>query len=692
MASSPDPSGNGAGWRGGAGAAPPWVSVPVLLSVAAIAGALVPGVLLAAVGWFRPGVAGLAMSTGAGLAVWASWPSVWPPPGRSATTTTAAHVAAGLALVGICALSLLNISRSGQWVLTDRDPGVVVTAAGWLAEEGRLDAPAAPGAFSSVDWASGSTAQGWAEDGERVQPQFMHGAPVALATARWIGGDQAMLHVTALFALLAGLCLFVLAARLMPPWAAAGAAVSLVALAPQAFVARAAFSEVPAQLLLLGAAALLLGAVESRSRRALVAAGVVATAVVLVRIDGALALAGLGPWLAARALGARGTSGGRPGQETAWIGAGVVAVAGVAVVEAIGPASAYVSFHRSEIVSQLLVTAAVWGVCIVVHQVLVRRRVGPAKPMAALGDAVAALVVVSIAGLWWIRPLVETTRESAALGHVGVLQAAAGLPVDGTRRYFEDSLRWFAWYLGPAGLALAAAGLAGAVRRCGAGRDRDHRLLLVVGLAALPTAVFVWRARTTPDQLWVMRRFVPATLPLLMATAWGAIAAAGALVARWWPRPAVSAAVSAAAAAALVVPLAGVSWPLRDMTFQAGALDSVDATCDALGPDAAVLVLADEGSALILPATLRFACGVPAVGATRSVTTEEVGRLAERWTADGRRLFVVSATAGGVSGVAGDGAVQEFRADNERQPVATIASPPARLRPLGVGWAIAPVP
>lgn len=705
MVAPPDPSGSRVGGSLG-GAAPAWLSVPVLLAVAALAGALVPGLLLATQGWFVPSVGGPVMALGAVGAAWAAWPAVRP---RGATVGRAAHAAAVVALVGLAGLSSLNVGRTGQWVLTDRDPGVAITAAGWLAEDGALDAPAAPGAFSSVDWADGATAQGWSREGARAQPQFMHGAPVALATARWIGGDGAMLHLNAVFAFLAGLCLFVLATRFMPGWAAAGAALSLLVLAPQMFVARAAFSEVPAQLLLIGGAALLLGAVESGARRALVVAGMTAAAVVLVRIDGALALAGIGPWLAARAVVSRRDTDTpterhtRPGREAGGIALGMAAVALVAVLDAIGPASEYVRFHRSEIASQLTLSALAWFGAFVVYRILVGRAIGAhvarstgtrPRRLAAAGVVSGGAVLATVAALWWIRPVVELTREAVALDHVAVLQAAENLAVDPTRRYFEDSMRWFSWYLGPIGLVFAAAALAVAVGTWVAGRSRDPCRLLVVALAGVPTAVFVWRARTTPDQLWVLRRFVPTTLPFLVALAWAAIAGLGPLVARRRPRwrRAALPGFSVLAAVAVVFPLVATTWPLRDMTLQDHALDAVDATCDALGPDAAALALADEGASLILPATLRFACEVPVAGATRPVRADELGGLAERWAAEGRRLVVVGGTEASLTDLLGDVAVRRFEAAGSRQPRATIGRPPGGLKALTVSWALAEVP
>lgn len=664
-----------------------------------MAGAVVPGTALAVVGAFTPALAGPVMVGGAALAAAAAWPAVRPGPGPGEPAEPGGagrHVAAALAVLGVVVLSALHFQRSGQWILSDRDPGAVAGAAGGLADTGRLDAPAAPGAFASVPYADAGTAQGWFRDGTRVVPQFMHGMHVVLAAARWVGGDGALLKMNAAIGALGALALFVLAVRWVPPWAAAGAVVTLTALAPQAYVLRGPFSEVPAQALLVGGTALLLAAAEREDRRALVAAGMVLGAVALIRIDAVLAFAGLGPWVAVRAHRARRL--GMPGPGLGrWIALGAGLAGAVAVADALGPARPYIDLHASEVGSQLVLVGLVWGVAAAVYAARRHRAgdggddVGEVPGWAGpAGTAAAAAVVAVTAALWFLRPVLETAREGAASYNVEVLQRDAGVMVDATRRYFEDSVRWFSWYLGPTGLALAVAGLAGAVRRLVQGAE-DDRLFLVTALAAVPTAVFVWRVRTEPDHLWVMRRFTLTTLPLLVVTAWAAAAGLGAAAARRLGRPAARG-VAAVAALGVAVPVLAASWPLRDMTLQAGALDAVDAACADAGDDAAILVLGEETAALTLPAALRYACAVPVAGAVRPVAAGELQDLARAWAERGRRLVAVSDTAAALRRVLGDVPTTQLVAANPHQPRPTLLTRPRDLRRLDIPLALARVP
>jgi hypothetical protein len=90
-----------------------------------------------------------------------------------------------------------------------------------------------------------------------------------------------------------------------------------------------------------------------------------------------------------------------------------------------------------------------------------------------------------------------------------------------------------------------------------------------------------------------------------------------------------------------------VAWPLsatlavRDETTQPGMLDAVTATCRALGPHAAVVVL-NGGSQLYrqIPQTLRSFCNVPVAIREDQFDNTQFAVLARRWQADGRVLKV----------------------------------------------------
>ena len=77
------------------------------------------------------------------------------------------------------------------------------------------------------------------------------------------------------------------------------------------------------------------------------------------------------------------------------------------------------------------------------------------------------LPVVVLVGLAE-RPYLQTVRgqtDPAMIRAVAALQRLEGLTVDGTRQYYESSLRWVLWYLGAPALLLACSGAAVLGRR-----------------------------------------------------------------------------------------------------------------------------------------------------------------------------------------------------------------------------------
>ena len=67
-----------------------------------------------------------------------------------------------------------------------------------------------------------------------------------------------------------------------------------------------------------------------------------------------------------------------------------------------------------------------------------------------------------------VRPLVQHVAgetNPTSIAYVAELQKLAGLPVNGHRQYYEDSLYWVIWYLGVPAVLLGAFGLAVLAKR-----------------------------------------------------------------------------------------------------------------------------------------------------------------------------------------------------------------------------------
>ena len=260
--------------------------------------------------------------------------------------------------------------------------------------------------------------------------------------------------------------------------------------------------------------------------------------------------------------------------------------------------------------------------------------------------ATLAAVVVGGAGFfaWIARPRIQHLHGSP-IGLVGGLQAAEHVAVDPTRTYFERSLTWMGWYLGPLTLAVAIIGAALLVRELLLGRMT--RVIGVLVVLAPGSILYLYKADAVPDHVWVTRRFLVSAFPLLVLVALGlAAACAGAR-----PRDRFGVGLRVGA---VVFAILAVAYPLytviglRSMSEQRGFLAVVHDVCSDIGDRAAVVVLERDDKDLIddwIPQALRSWCGAE-VGVTRgSARADALVGLARSWNEEQRRLFVVAISA-----------------------------------------------
>ena len=106
---------------------------------------------------------------------------------------------------------------------------------------------------------------------------------------------------------------------------------------------------------------------------------------------------------------------------------------------------------------------------------------------------------------------------------VAALQRMAGLPVDGLRRYYEQSFNWVLWYLGVPAVLLACAAAAVLGRRLVRAVIDGGSSIVAARLWGLPFLVIAWSVGTVlwdpavaPWQPWASHRLVPVVLPGLV--------------------------------------------------------------------------------------------------------------------------------------------------------------------------------
>lgn len=435
-----------------------------------------------------------------------------------------------------------------EHIVPRRDAGSYAQIGYWLAHHlgPVINAPVA--AFGPHPGLLGFASPAFYQRGGNVVPQFMTGWPTVLAGADWIGGWTGLLLAPTVIGGCAILAVSGLAARLVGARWAPLAALLTAAAWPVLRSSQTTLSEPLAMLTLATGICLLIDmvvagrplavdrdpdrdpvavpvtdALRTRIRRHAFAAGLLLAAGELVRpdfgVDFAFVLPVLGwLWLTKR-------PGVLPFVVGSVIGGGLGALDGAFVTRP------YIGVNWSAVRLELLLLALVIVATIAVVWALRRygrspRALGWWRWVPRLGVAV---VLATGVGLF-IRPWVlvdHSTTDAGVISFVETMQRSAGLPVDGTRSYAEDSLRWVAWYVGWPLLIAAFAAAAILTWRVLRGRDLRWLPLLLVYLC--PAVLSLIRPGITPDHPWADRRLVVEVLPsMILLAVW-----ATAVLTRW---------------------------------------------------------------------------------------------------------------------------------------------------------------
>lgn len=595
------------------------------------------GLLAVLAGQFRPAV----VLPLAALLLAATWR--WVP---RAPAASRAQLGALAAVLVLCAgWVVLGLRSVAQYVVVNRDPGFLTLQALWLTGHPSAPIPVGSAAQAAVAGASAGTEAFGLHDG-LLHAQGNTMLPALLAVPGWLGGERAVLAGGLAIGVVALLAVFAAARRFAGPlWALVPTAALALSL-PFLVFTRAAYTEPLTVALLCGGLALAHGVWHGGGVHGVgrgigphLLVGAMTGAVAAARIDGAVVVVGLALGYAlvgASPLG-RGDRRAAVRAGLAAIGAGAAMVA-LGMVDVLRLSPDYVTEHEAQLRSLLsatvlLVALAVVGLVLPTGWLAGLRR-AVHRHRSALGWAAAAVaagvgVVLASRPLWWQG---HHTDPATGYGYaVQVLQVAAGQPVDPTRSYDEQTLAWVSWYLGVPAVVLGFAGLAVLARWAVARRDPAATLLVaVVGVAAVFPLV---RVSITPDQIWAVRRLLPATFPGLLVAASVALAAlAGAWRARTWTWPD---ALRRAAAGGLGLAL--VAYPLTTWGSVAGVVElsgratQAHAVCDALDDLGADRVVWTHSSPFRYLATLRVVCGVEVVEFVEPPSAEDLASVRAAW-------------------------------------------------------------
>lgn len=595
------------------------------LALSALSGMVLVGVPLAVVGWYRPlpVAVGVASVTVISMLTRGRRPFI-------ASTRNAPLVAL---LVLVTVTGAWNVRHSSEHFATNRDPGVYAAASLGVADEGDLLLTGEQGPFLAVPElaAHGSGFYQSPDEGE-IYTQFAHLTTILHASAEWIGGLTALTRLNALIGVVGLIAFFAFARDRLSEWSAVAATAALGLCLPQIHVTRDAFSEPVSQLLMVAGTLEIIRAWRTQRVEHAVAGGVLLGGLITARVDGFLLLGPL-VMLAGMALVARRT-GRLPSVRPvvgAILGAGVPAIIGFVQLDQRSPVYLHDVWAETR---QAMLIALAAAIAIGVG-VALWPRLSPLWQRALthreqVGVAATMATVAALQFLWFVRPHFES-RSEPGYPLVAGLQGVEGVPVDAARTYAESSMVWLSWYLGPVTLALAIAG-AGIItwRVVVDGRTDWVPVMLLLGTT---TAAYLWRPSIVPDQIWAMRRFVPQTFPLVVLLAFVAVDAVRARD-RWGPR------ISGLLALGVLLPIVATTLPLRATKTDYFTNDDIRSACEAIGDDAAVVIIDRGNLGRILSNPIRFGCDVP-VAYVAADATIDWPDLAAAWREEDRQLLVV---------------------------------------------------
>jgi Dolichyl-phosphate-mannose-protein mannosyltransferase len=525
---------------------------------------------------------------------------------------------------------LVNLAFAGEVLLVQRDPGFLTLEAHWLTTNADPSIPirSAAGLSGQVPDV-GVTSDAFWRFGDEIHAQGAKTFPGLLAMLGWVLGLRGVLIGNLLIGAIGLLAVYDVARRLISPrWGLVPVA-ALALSTPMIYFSRSAFTEPTNIVLTFGGLAVLWSAFRDPRLSRFALGGAMVGATALSRIDGAAVSAGL-----ILGLGVVAAVSGRADRRARVAGLLVAASAallmvGLGYLDLALHSAGYLESHRSLYV-QLL---ALLGVCLVAAAALVvvlrwgRLRSWLAARREPLGTAAAGLVVVAAVvlasrPLWMQQRLIRP--GSVQEWFIAAAQRAAGVAVDGTRSYDEMTVLWLGWYLGPITLVLAVAGTALLLRRSIVGWRPE--VLVLLATLGIPALLYLIRPAITPDQVWAMRRFLPAVIP-------------AALLLAGWTLPRIHRAsrtrgqrvgAGVLVAGVLLPPLA--TWGTLVVTTEyAGRADQVAQVCQAVA-GTRVIVVRDDGPPW-LP-TLRIMCDVDVVEVGPKATQDELAAIRDAWGGD----------------------------------------------------------
>ena len=541
------------------------------------------------------------------------------------------------------AFTVWQLAERTEQIIYLRDPATYLQVAYWIAHHGLLPIPDNAVAFGGPHLGLGFASSNYYPRGTGIVPQFMTGAPLVLAAGIWLHGINGALLVTPVIGGCAVLSFGGLAGRLAGPgWAPAAAAVLALSL-PEQYTSRGSFSEPLAQVLLFGGLCLLADSLvinrntgkkldwPGQDKVLAALAGLALGLTILVRIDGLSDILPAVPFLGVLLAARR--------RQAVPFGVALIIGVGYGLADGYLKSRPYLDLEAPSLrplgyIVAITVVATAAGIAITASQKArsTARRLLETKTARYLPAAAAALTVLIFVG-FAVRPLVQTVAgetNPTSIAYVAELQKLAGLPVNGHRQYYEDSLYWVIWYLGVPAVLLGAFGLAVLAKRTTKALLTWKDPTAAARVWALPLMMAIWavvtvlyRPAVAPDQPWASRRLVPFVLPgLILGGIWAAAWLKG-QAAQLGRTRATAITIASCCAASMLIPTALTTLDIsvtktngvdaHGMAFRkigTGEITAIGKLCRNIPPGSSVVIL-DQLTADRFAQVVRGICNTP---------------------------------------------------------------------------------
>jgi hypothetical protein len=468
-------------------------------------------------------------------------------------------------------------------------------------------------------------------------PNYFSLLPVWLALCYKLGGLPLLFHFNLMVGLVSLLLLVGLGRQIFQsPAAGWMAALLLSTNLAQIWLVRSPFSEIPAQMLLLGGLWLLALGRKHNNPRICLAAGTAWGAALFARPDSFLlvpviiigiALIGVANLKEAR---------------REWLAflASFALIALYAAVHVISFSYFYLittldalwkTSNRWEAWAGILLLAGISCLFLRKGKTLLRRFYPDPKTGSRRAFRLTAgLLLALFLYLYFLRPM----------GNPTVYQPTGSFyDKVSFRLYDELNLVRLGWYMTPAGLALAFAGLLLLVHRLV--RRHDKVLVPFAALLLVFGAFYLYKSRAMPDNYWVIRRYAEIVIPgFLLLAAWCLTALVEKLKGKI--RPAFAAGIAGILFLWVLGWQVGLAWPVRDLRELEYSYSQLKKLAQING-GADILLVEDGNFKFFLPGPLKFLFHKTIyVFARRELDGAAFDRLMDRWRAANKQVRILT--------------------------------------------------